>query len=89
MEITDVKIFKTKRRGLVLAYANVILDNKFIIRGITLLEKRNKRYVSMPARRVDGGRRYRDICHPIDSNIREELTNVIFKAYEEFLETEK
>ena len=38
MEITNVKIFMAKRRGPVLAYANVILDNRFIIRGITLLE---------------------------------------------------
>ena len=35
MEITDVKIFKAKKRGAVLAYANVVLDGKFIIRSIT------------------------------------------------------
>ena len=38
MEITNVRIFKAKQRGAVLAYANVILDSRFIIRGITLLE---------------------------------------------------
>ena len=39
MEITEVKIFKAKKKGPVLAYANVVLDNNFIIRGIILLEK--------------------------------------------------
>ena len=28
MEITDVRIFKARRKGAVLAYANVILDGK-------------------------------------------------------------
>ena len=38
MEITEVKIFKAKQKGAVLAYANIVIDNNFIIRGITLLE---------------------------------------------------
>ena len=37
MESKDVKIFRARQKGPVLAYANVILDNQFIIRGITLL----------------------------------------------------
>ena len=38
MEISEVKIFKAKQKGAVLAYANIVIDNNFIIRGITLLE---------------------------------------------------
>ena len=53
MEITDVRIFKARRKGAVLAYANVILDGKFIIRGITLVEtEKNGRFISMPSRRL-------------------------------------
>lgn len=90
MKITDVKIFKAKQRGPVLAYANVILDNKFIIRGITLIEKGEKRYISMPARRLrDEERSYRDICHPLNSDVRNELTEKVFDAYNEFIESEE
>ena len=91
MEITDVKIFKAKRRGAVLAYANVILDNKFIIRGITLVEtEKNGRFISMPSRKLRGeGKSYRDICHPLNSDVRNELTQVIFDAYDEFIESEE
>jgi len=90
MKITDVKIFKAKQRGPVLAYANVILDNKFIIRGITLIEKGEKRYISMPARRLrDEERSYRDICHPLNSDVRNELTEKVFDAYDEFIESEE
>lgn len=91
MEITNVKIFKAKQRGPILAYANVILDNKFIIRGITLIQtEKNGRFISMPSRRLrNGERHFRDVCHPLNSEIRTELTNTIFAAYDEFINAEK
>lgn len=91
MEITDVRIFKARRKGAVLAYANVILDGKFIIRGITLVEtEKNGRFISMPSRRLRNGERsYRDVCHPLDSDVRTELTEKIFAAYDEFIESEE
>lgn len=68
MEITNVRIFRAKKRGPVLAYANVILDNQFIIRGVTLLETEKGRFISMPSRRLrDGERHFRDVCHPLNS----------------------
>lgn len=89
MEITNVKIFKAKQRGTVLAYANVILDNKFIIRGITLIERESGRFLSMPSRRLEKGKRhFRDVCHPLTSEVRDELTEKVFNAYEEFIANE-
>ena len=90
MDITNIKIYKAKQRGPVLAYANVILDNQFIIRGITLIDKDGKRFISMPSRRIRNGKRnFRDTAHPLNEEIREELTDAIFEAYEDFLKNEK
>lgn len=90
MEIIEVKIFKAKKRGAILAYANVILDNKFIIRGITLIENEKGRFLSMPARRLRNGEKsYRDMCHPLNAEIRTELTDVVFSAYDEFITSEE
>lgn len=91
MEITDVRIFKARRKGVVLAYANVILDGKFIIRGIALVEtEKNRRFISMPSRRLRNGERtYRDVCHPLNSDVRAELTEKIFAAYDELIESEE
>lgn len=90
MGITNVKIFKAKRRGPVLAYANVILDNKFIIRGITLIEtEKSGRFISMPSRKLRTERNsFRDICHPLNVEVRNELTSAIFEAYDEFVSNE-
>lgn len=92
MEITDVKIFKARKRGVVVAYANVILDSKFIIRGITLLEtKDNRRFISMPSRllRNSDKKSFRDVCHPLNNKVREELTETIFNAYDNFIKVEE
>ena len=90
MEITNVRIFRAKKRGPVLAYANVILDNQFIIRGVTLLETEKGRFISMPSRRLrDGERHFRDVCHPLNSDIRTKLTETVFEAYKEFIENEE
>lgn len=91
MKISNVKIFKAKKRGAVLAYANIILDGMFIIRGITLLEtEKAGRFISMPSRILKNKDRksYRDICHPLNSSVRNELTETIFAAYDNFIEQE-
>lgn len=90
MEITDVKIFKANRKG-VLAYANVVFGGKFIIRGITLLEtEKSGRFISMPSRRLNTEKKsFRDTCHPLDNDVRNELTETIFAAYDEFIANEE
>ncbi len=90
MEITNVKIFKAKQGGHVLAYANIILDKQFIIRGITLVEKDGRKFISMPSRKIRNGERtYRDTAHPLNREVRKELTEAVLDAYEDFLQSEK
>ncbi|HJJ19380.1 MAG TPA: SpoVG family protein [Clostridiaceae bacterium] len=85
IKITDVKIFKIKQRGALLGYANIVLNNSFIIRGIKILEsEKNGRFVAMPSRRLrEEKRAYRDLCHPINQETREIITATIFNAYDE------
>jgi DNA-binding cell septation regulator SpoVG len=84
IKITDVRIFKIKQRGALLGYANIVLNNSFIIRGIKILEnERNGRFVSMPSRRLrEEKRAYRDLCHPINQETRDLITTEIFNAYD-------
>lgn len=90
MNITNVKIFKTRLKGPVLAYANVILDKKIIIRGIRLIEKDGRKFIAMPSRRVTNGKRnYRDVVNPLNREFRKELTDAIFETYNEFLKLEE
>ena len=92
MDITEVKIFKANRKAPVLAYANIVLAGKFIIRGVTLLEtEKNGRFISMPSRRVrsEEKKTYRNYCHPLTAEFRDELTQTVFEAYDEFVKNEE
>ena len=43
----------------------------------------------MPSRRLrNGTKAYRDVCHPLDSSVRNELTEKIFEKYDELMKNE-
>ena len=91
IKITDVRIFKIKQRGALLGYANIVLNDSFIIRGIRILEnERIGRFVAMPSRRLrEEKRAYRDLCHPINQETRDTITTAIFDAYDNQEEIEE
>ena len=70
----------------------MVVNDCLKISGIKLVEtEKSGRFISMPDRRIRvNGQKpiYRDICHPLNAEIREEFTNKIFEEYEKFLETE-
>ncbi|MCM1365464.1 MAG: SpoVG family protein [Faecalibacterium sp.] len=66
-------------------YADVVIDDAFVIHGIGIVEKDGKRYISMPSKtwkNKDGEDRRRDVCHPIVSSTRIEIQNAVFTAYD-------
>lgn len=84
IKVTEVRIFKVEKRGALLGYANIVLNDSFIIRGIRILEnQRIGRFVAMPSRRLNGEKRaYRDLCHPLNQEVRDLITKEIFDAYD-------
>ena len=51
IKVTEVRIFKIKQRGALLGYANIVLNDSFIVRGIRILEnQRIWMFVAMPSR---------------------------------------
>lgn len=84
IKVTNVRIFKIKQRGALLGYANIVLNDSFIIRGIKILEnQRAGRFVAMPSRKLNSEKRaYRDLCHPLNSTTRDLITQEIFNAYD-------
>lgn len=82
MEITDVRVRKLSDEGKLRSIVSVTLDNCFVIHDIKLIEGQNGLFIAMPSRKVTEGK-YRDIVHPINSEMRQELQDEILKAYEE------
>ncbi|MBD5111243.1 MAG: septation regulator SpoVG [Ruminococcaceae bacterium] len=85
MEISDIKIRKTMHEGRLRAVVSITIDNAIAIHDIKLVQGDERMFVAMPSRREDSGI-FRDIIHPISSNIREELEEKILDAYQNYIQ---
>lgn len=81
MKITDVRVRKIKSDGKLKAYVTVTFDNVFVIHNVKVIEGKNGAFIAMPSRRTKNGE-YKDVAHPIHSEFRNEMKDVILDAYE-------
>ncbi len=85
MEISDIKIRKTMHEGRLRAVVSITIDNAIAIHDIKLVQGDERMFVAMPSRREDSGV-FRDIIHPISSNVREEIEEKILEAYKNYIQ---
>lgn len=81
MEITDIRIKKVASEGKMKAVASVTFDNAFTVHDVKVIEGPEKLFVAMPSRRTPDGE-YRDIAHPINSDMRNMLESKVLAAYD-------
>ena len=81
MEITDIRIKKVASEGKMKAVASVTFDNAFAVHDVKVIEGPEKLFVAMPSRRTPNGE-YRDIAHPINSDMRNMLESKVLAAYD-------
>lgn len=87
LNITDVRIKKVDSAGRMKAVASVTLDDALVIHDIKVVEGHNGLFVAMPSKKLQDGD-FRDIAHPISSEARQHLQDIVFSAYNEVLEEE-
>ncbi len=63
------------------AVASVTFDNAFAVHDVKVIEGPEKLFVAMPSRRTPDGE-YRDIAHPINSDMRNMLESKVLAAYD-------
>ena len=81
MQITDVRVRKVTKEGKMKAIVSITLDNEFVVHDIKVIEGEKGLFIAMPSRRAADGE-YRDIAHPINSETRERIQNIILAKYE-------
>ena len=62
------------------AYASVLIENSFLVKGIKVIDGSNGRFAAMPSRRTRKGE-YADICFPITKELRKEIERKVLEAY--------
>lgn len=80
MNITEVKIRHIYPEGRLRAIVSLTIDNEFVIHDIKIIEGPDRVFVAMPSRKEADGT-YRDIAHPINAQVRQELEEKIITEY--------
>ena len=83
MKISDVRVRIVRKSDTKLkAVASVTFDDCFVVHDIKVIEGNEGYFIAMPSRKTADGE-YKDIAHPIKTEVREELIKVILDAFEE------
>lgn len=87
MQITDVRIRKVEKEGKMKAVVSITIDDVFVVHDIKVIEGEKGLFIAMPSRKASDGE-YRDIAHPINSETRDGIQNLILERYKTEIENE-
>ena len=82
MTITDVRLRRVDKEGKMKAVASITIDDEFVIHDIKVIEGEKGLFIAMPSRKTPDGE-YKDIAHPINSETRSMIQNLILNKYAE------
>lgn len=88
MEITDVRVRHVSSEGKMKASVSITIDNEFVVHDIKVIEGDRGMFIAMPSRKSGDGE-YRDIAHPLNSETRNRLQEIILDAYEKSCEDDQ
>ncbi len=88
MNITDIRIKKIPGSGKMKAVVSVTFDDAFVVHDIKVIEGQDKLFTAMPSRKTPENE-FKDIAHPINSEMRVMLEEAILKKYNEEAEPEE
>lgn len=82
MLITDVRVRLVKDSDSKLkAVASITFDDCFAVHDIKIIAGTKENFIAMPSRKTSKGE-YKDIAHPINTKMREEILSAVLKAYD-------
>ncbi len=81
MNITDVRVRKISKESKMRAIVSITIDDVFVVHDIKVIEGEKGLFIAMPSKKATDGE-YRDIAHPISSETRDFIQNIILEAYD-------
>ena len=84
LEITDIRVKKVSTDNKMKAVVSVTFDNAFVVHDIKIIEGQDKLFTAMPSRKTPEGE-YKDIAHPINSDMRADMEEQILSKYRELI----
>ena len=82
MNITNVRIrLSNKEDSKLRAYAAITIDDCFVVHNIKIIQGQDEMFIAMPSVKSADGT-YKDVAHPINTEARKMLSDVILAEYE-------
>ena len=81
MNITNVKVRKIFEEGPMKAVVSVTFDDCLAVHDVKVVSVQDKTFVIMPSVKLHDGS-FRDVVHPINSELRNNLTEKVLEEYE-------
>lgn len=85
MNITDIRVrLVSNNNDKLKAVASITIDDEIVVHDIKVINGKDGYFLSMPSRKTNEGE-FKDIVHPIKTEVREALKEKIIAAYEKAL----
>ena len=88
MKISDVRIRMVKSESSkIKASASITIDECFVVHDIKVIEGTEGYFIAMPSRKTPDGE-FKDIVHPLNTETREMIKEIVLKAFNEAKDAE-
>ena len=88
MKISDVRMRMVKSEtSNIKASASITIDECFVVHDIKVIEGNEGFFIAMPSRKTPDGE-FKDIVHPLNTETREMIKEVVLKAFNEARDAE-
>ncbi len=80
LQVTDIRIKRINTEGKMRAVVSVTFDDAFVVHDIKIIEGQDKLFTAMPSKKTPDNE-FKDIAHPINKEMREQLEALILGKY--------
>lgn len=81
LKISDVRVRLVQKEDSKLkAVASMTIDDCFVVHDIKVIEGQEGYFIAMPSRKASDGE-YKDIVHPINTETRKQIIDLILEAF--------
>ena len=89
MNITEVRVRMVKKDdGKLKAVASITIDDCFVVHDVKILEGTEDYFIAMPSKKTPEGE-YKDVVHPLNTETRELIKNVVLAEFKKVKDSEQ
>lgn len=81
MEIGDIRVRCIEKDDKLKAIVSFTIDGAFTVHDVKVIKGERGLFIAMPSKKGSDGE-FRDICHPITSEARNKLQDLVLEAYQ-------